>query len=74
MGPDMHQLSDYLGELGAQFSGSADGGFYLPQQALSDPRLRAAMDSLLSADGRAAYLLVYGEGPEWASTAPPARD
>lgn len=65
MGPDMHQLSDYLGELGAQFSGSADGGFYLPQQALSDPRLRAAMDSLLSTDGRAAYLLVHGEGPEW---------
>lgn len=65
MGPQLHQLSDYLGELGTQFAGSADGGFYLPQQALSDPRLATAMNALLSADGRAAYFLVRGEGPEW---------
>lgn len=48
-----------------QFRGSAAGGFYLPQRALADPRLRTALDTLISHDGRATYLLVYGNGHEW---------
>ena len=31
----------------------------------SDPALKAALDQLISPDGRATYLLVYGDGHEW---------
>ena len=65
LGPQVHQLTDYLQEIGTQFQGSAAGGFYMPQRALADPRLRAALDKLMSHDGRATYLLVYGDGHEW---------
>jgi putative drug exporter of the RND superfamily len=65
MGPQLRTFTDYLAELGTQFSGSAAGGFYLPQQAMADPRFVTAMNSLLSPDGRSAYLVVYGEGAEW---------
>jgi RND superfamily putative drug exporter len=65
LGPQLRQLTDYLQEMGTQFRGSAAGGFYLPQQALTDPRLRTALDKLISKDGRATYLLVYSEGHEW---------
>jgi putative drug exporter of the RND superfamily len=58
-------LTDYLQEMDMQFRGSAAGGFYLPQRALADPRLRTALDTLISHDGRATYLLVYGNGHEW---------
>jgi RND superfamily putative drug exporter len=58
-------LTDYLQEMDMQFRGSAAGGFYLPQRAFADPRLRAALDTLISKDGRATYLLVYGNGQEW---------
>ena len=67
LGPQVRQLTDYLQEIDTQFQGSAAGGFYLPQRALADPRLRAALDKLVSPDGRATYLLVYGDGQEWAS-------
>ena len=63
--PQLHQLTDYLHEIDTQFQGSAAGGFYMPQRALSDPLLRAALDQLMSDDGRATYLLVYGNGHEW---------
>jgi RND superfamily putative drug exporter len=65
LGPQMRQLTDYLSEIDAQFRGSAAGGFYMPQRALADPRLRTALDQLMSGDGRATYLLVYGDGHEW---------
>jgi RND superfamily putative drug exporter len=65
VGPQLRQLTDYLREIGTQFHGSAAGGFYLPQRALTDPRLRTALRNLTSTDGRATYLLVYGNGQEW---------
>jgi hypothetical protein len=43
----------------------AAGGFYLPQRALTDPRLQTALDKLISKNGRATYLLIYGNGHEW---------
>lgn len=67
LGPQLRQLTDYLQEIAAQFRDSAAGGFYMPQRALADPRLRAALDHLMSGDGRATYLLVYGDGNEWSS-------
>ena len=65
LGPQVHELTDYLREIDTQFQGSAAGGFYMPQRALADPRLRAALDKLMSPDSRSTYLLVYGDGHEW---------
>jgi putative drug exporter of the RND superfamily len=65
IGPQVQQLTDYLRELDTGFRGSAAGGFYLPSRALSDPRYAEALKYLMSADGRASYLLVYGDGQEW---------
>jgi len=65
LGPQLRQLTDYLTEIDTQFQGSAASGFYLPQRALADPRYLAVLRNLVSADGRATYLLVYGEGDEW---------
>ncbi|MGD1172568.1 RND family transporter [Mycobacterium seoulense] len=67
LGPQMRQLTDYLNELATQFQGSAAADFYMPQRALTDPRYTAALGHLISGNGRAAYLLVYGEGSEWGS-------
>jgi RND superfamily putative drug exporter len=65
LGPQLHQLTDYLNEIATQFQGSAAGGFYLPQRAFTDPRYAEVLHQLISADGRATYLLVYGDGQEW---------
>lgn len=65
LGPQMHQLTDYLNEIATQFRGSAAGDFYMPQRALTDPRYTAALHHLISENGRGAYLLVYGDGSEW---------
>jgi putative drug exporter of the RND superfamily len=65
IGPQMRQLTDYLAELDTQFQGSAAAGFYLPQRALQDPRYNAVLRHLVSANGRATYLFVYGDGQEW---------
>lgn len=67
LGPQVRILTDYLQEIDTQFQGSAAAGFYLPQRALADPRLQAALDNLISRDGRATYLLVYGDGAEWST-------
>ncbi|KUH93822.1 RND family transporter [Mycobacterium sp. IS-3022] len=65
LGPQLRQLTDYLQEIATAFRDSAAGGFYMPQRALADPALRPALDQLMSDDGRATYLLVYGDGQEW---------
>lgn len=65
LGPQMRQLTDYLNEIATQFQGSAAGDFYMPQRALTDPRYTTALRHLVSENGRAAYLLVYGDGSEW---------
>jgi RND superfamily putative drug exporter len=65
IGPQMHQLTDYLTEIASEFEGSAAAGFYLPQRALSDPRYIDVLRQLVSTNGRVTYLLVYGDGEEW---------
>jgi putative drug exporter of the RND superfamily len=65
VGPQLSEFTDYLRGAATAFEGSAAGGFYLPHRALADPRLAAALDRLISPDGRAVYLLVYGRGHEW---------
>ncbi|WP_082993384.1 RND family transporter [Mycobacterium sp. 1245111.1] len=65
IGPQVRQVTDYLKELDAGFRNSAAGGFYLPDRALSDPRYRAALNNLVSRDGRTTYFVVYGDGQEW---------
>ncbi|OBJ34626.1 RND family transporter [Mycobacterium colombiense] len=65
LGPQMRQLTDYMNEIATQFQGSAAADFYMPQRALSDPRYTTALSHLISENGRAAYLLVYGDGSEW---------
>jgi RND superfamily putative drug exporter len=65
LGPQMRELTGYMNELATQFQGSAAADFYMPQRALSDPRYAAALRHLISENGRAAYLLVYGDGSEW---------
>jgi len=65
LGPQMRQLTDYLNEIATQFRGSAAADFYMPQRGLSDPQYTAALGHLISENGRAAYLLVYGDGSEW---------
>jgi RND superfamily putative drug exporter len=65
LGPQMRQLTDYLAEIATQFQGSAAGGFYLPQRVFTDTRYTAVLRQLISPDGHAAYLLVYGDGAEW---------
>lgn len=67
LGPQMRQLTDYLNEIATQFQGSAAADFYMPQRALTDPRYTTALRHLISENGRAAYLLVYGDGSEWGS-------
>ncbi|MGU3499288.1 MMPL/RND family transporter [Mycobacterium sp. C31M] len=65
LAPQLSEFTDYLNKAATAFEGSAAGGFYLPQRALAEPRLSAALDRLISPDGRAIYLLVYGQGREW---------
>jgi len=65
IGPQMRALTEYLSEVDVQFQGSGAAGFYLPRRALSDPRFQQALRNLVSANGRATYLLVYGDGHEW---------
>lgn len=65
VGPRLHALTDYLRETSVAFEGSAAGGFYMPERALADPRLKAALEQLISPDGRSTYLMVYGRGEEW---------
>jgi RND superfamily putative drug exporter len=65
IGPQMHQLTDYLTEVASEFQGSAAAGFYLPQRALSDPQYVDVLRQLVSTNGRATYFLVYGDNDEW---------
>jgi RND superfamily putative drug exporter len=63
--PQLDELTGYLREIAGDFRGSAAGGFYLPARALSDPRYGEVLRTLVSPDGSATLLLVYGEGQEW---------
>ena len=65
VGPQLGEFTGYLREAASAFEGSAAGGFYAPHQALADPRMAAALNRLIAPDGRAFYLLVYGQGQEW---------
>ncbi|WP_419179719.1 MMPL/RND family transporter [Mycolicibacter terrae] len=61
----LRELTAYLRAVAGDFQGSAAGGFYLPARALSDPRYAEVLRTLMSPDGRATLLLVYGDGQEW---------
>jgi RND superfamily putative drug exporter len=63
--PQLRELSDYLREVATDFRGSAAAGFYLPDRALSDPTYQQVLRALVSPDGRATRLLVFGRGQEW---------
>ncbi|WP_233424808.1 RND family transporter [Mycolicibacter heraklionensis] len=65
LAPQLDGLTGYLREAAGDFRDSAAGGFYLPSRALSDPRYAEVLRTLVSPDGRAALLLVYGDGQEW---------
>ncbi|OHU22760.1 hypothetical protein BKG76_13055 [Mycobacteroides franklinii] len=55
-------LTEYLQGLRLNFENSSAGGYYLPEQAWSDPQFQRAADVYFAPDGHATRLLVYGEG------------
>src|SRR5690625_2727843 len=65
LSPQLRELTDYLREAATDFHGSVAAGFYLPARALSDPRYQQVLHALVSPDGRATSLLVFGRGSEW---------
>lgn len=65
LSPQLRELTDYLREAATDFRGSAAAGFYLPTRALADPRYQQVLRALVSPDGRATSLLVFGRGSEW---------
>ncbi|WP_101949549.1 RND family transporter [Mycobacterium sp. 3519A] len=67
--PQFSQLADYLTALAADFAGSPDRGFYLPEAALRDPGFQRAARLLFSPDGHATRLLVFTEGDAWSQSA-----
>lgn len=66
--PEFTQLADYLTALSADFAGSPERGFYLPEPALHSPGFQRAAQLLFSPDGHATRLLVFGEGEAWGQT------
>jgi RND superfamily putative drug exporter len=65
--PEIADLTDYLQDLSTSFRDSDEGGFYLPQRALNDPRFHRVAQLLFSKDGRATRLLVFGRGEVFGS-------
>lgn len=60
--PQLDELIDYATGLSESFQGASEGGFYLPEQALRDPRFGRVLELLFSADGRATRILVVSAG------------
>jgi RND superfamily putative drug exporter len=60
--PQLDELIAYARELSESFRGTSQGGFFLPEQALTDPRFSRVLELLFSADGRATRLLVVSTG------------
>jgi putative drug exporter of the RND superfamily len=65
--PQMDELIDYARGLSESFNGASEGGFYLPEQALGDPRFGRVLELLFSADGRSTRLLVVSAGEVFGS-------
>ena len=65
LAPQMRELTTYLTALSTDFAGTGQGGFYLPQSTLEDPRYQTILPLLFSADGHATRMLVYGTGEVW---------
>jgi RND superfamily putative drug exporter len=61
------ELTEYAKELSASFEGSNEGGFFLPQKALEDPRFHRVIQLLFSSDGHSTRLLVYNSGEAFGS-------
>lgn len=60
--PQLDEFIDYARGLSDSFKGSAEGGFYLPEHALTDPRFDRVRELLFAADGRATRILVVSDG------------
>jgi RND superfamily putative drug exporter len=65
--PQLDELIDYARGLSESFHGASEGGFYLPEQAMNDPRFGRVLELLFSADGRATRLLVVSAGEVFGS-------
>ncbi|CAA0131001.1 Siderophore exporter MmpL4 [Mycolicibacterium vanbaalenii] len=65
MAPQIRELTEYLTMMRTDFAGTGEGGFYLPQQTLDDPRYQMLLPLLFSADGHATRMLVYATGDVW---------
>lgn len=59
--PQVVQLSAFLKNLSIDFADTGAGGFYLPRKALADPSYQHVRQTMFSADGTAARLLVYSD-------------
>ncbi len=59
--PQVVQLSAFLKNLSIDFADTGEGGFYLPRKALADPSYQHVRQTMFSADGTAARLLVYSD-------------
>lgn len=59
--PQVVQLSAFLRNLSIDFADTGQGGFYLPRKALADPSYQHVRQTMFSADGTAARLLVYSD-------------
>lgn len=56
------QAVDYLTELKNNAGSSLNGGFYLPESAMADPRMKAAVQLYFSEDGRTARIQIVDSG------------
>jgi putative drug exporter of the RND superfamily len=63
--PQLRDISGYLTELGADFDGSGEGGFYLPRRTFDDPRFKEVSELFFSPDGRSTRLLIFGSEGAW---------
>ncbi|WP_076482527.1 MMPL/RND family transporter [Williamsia sterculiae] len=61
--------ADYLAELRANTQAGANGGFYIPQFAMSRPDLQTAIKLFISPDGRMARLIVTDTGDPFSTDA-----
>lgn len=59
--PQVVQLSAFLKNLSIDFADTGEGGFYLPRKALADPSYQHVRQTMFSADGTTARLLVYSD-------------
>jgi RND superfamily putative drug exporter len=65
--PQLRDISGYLTELGADFDGSGEGGFFLPRSTFDDARFKTVSDLFFSPDGHSTRLLIFGSANAWST-------